>query len=89
MEMEAVKQIINSSLLNNIINLPRIFQNKKVELTISLAEEKAAQVPLTTEEIDAMLKGSVTESLIGALPYSEKTLEEYRMERLSKYECID
>ena len=41
------------------------------------------------DDFDAMLEGSVTESLIGALPYSDKALEDYRAERLGKYECVD
>jgi hypothetical protein len=87
--MEAVKQIINSSLLNNIITLPKNFQNKEVELTIALADKNVKHTIMPKLEIDAMLKGSVTESLIGVLPYAEKSLSDYRQERLSKYGCVD
>ena len=45
-------------------------------------------VSLTKNDIDLMLKGSVTESLIGALPQSDMTFEDYRAERLNKYEAI-
>ena len=34
----------------------------------------------------AALKGSITESLIGAIPNSGKPLDDYRAESLSKYE---
>ena len=40
-------------------------------------------------DIDAMLKGSITESLIGVIPDTGNTLEDYRAERLSKYERVD
>ena len=87
--MEAVKQIVDSSLLNGVISLPRNFQNKKVEVIIFLNEENTAMPKLTMNEIDEMLKGSVTESLIGSVPKSNMTLEDYRAERLKKYELVD
>lgn len=90
--MEAIRQIIDSNLLNGVISLPKDFQNKKVEVIVLLTEEKFGLpqlTQLTMEDIDEMLKGSVTESLIGILPNSNKTLEEYQAERLSKYERID
>jgi hypothetical protein len=87
--MEAVKQIISSDLLNGVIALPRVMQNKKVEVIVMLAEEKRELPSLTKDRIDAMMKGSITESLIGALPYLSMPLEDYRTERLRKYECVD
>ena len=87
--MEAIKQIIDSRLLDGVIPLPKNFQNKKVEVIIFLNEEKKTLPSLTKNDIEAMLKGSVTESLIGVLPQSEITLENYRAERLAKYERID
>jgi hypothetical protein len=44
---------------------------------------------LTIEDIKKMLKGSITESLIGSVPQSYITLNDYRAERLSKYESVD
>ena len=85
--MEAVRQIIDSNLLNGVVSLPRGFQNKKVEVIVMLKEEKAALPSLAMSDIDAMLKGSISESLTGAIPQSGKTLDEYRAERLAKYEC--
>jgi len=38
--MEAVRQVIDSTLLNGIIQLPKKFENKKVEVIISLSEDK-------------------------------------------------
>ena len=85
--MEAVRQVIDSSLLSGIIQLPQRFHNKKVEVIVSLDEEKADLPALTINEIDAMMKGSITETLTGIIPQSGKTLNDYRAERLAKYEC--
>jgi hypothetical protein len=87
--VEAVRQIIDSNLLSGVIPLPKDFQNKNVEVIVFLKEEKAILPSLTKGDIDAMLKDSVTESLIGALPHSDISIEEYRSERLRKYECAD
>ncbi|MDR0221391.1 MAG: hypothetical protein LBI54_08325 [Lachnospiraceae bacterium] len=87
--MEAIKQIISSDLLNGVIALPRVMQNKKVEVIVMLADEKRELPPLTIEHIDAMIGGSVTESLIGILPNLSMSLEDYRKERLQKHECAD
>ena len=40
-------------------------------------------------DINSLLSGSITESLIGAIPQSNKTLDDYRLERLSKYEIVN
>jgi hypothetical protein len=87
--MDAVKRIISSDLLNGVIALPRIMQNKKVEVIVMLADEKRELPSLTKERIDAMIEGSVTESLIGALPNLSMSLDDYRIERLHKYERAD
>ena len=85
--MEAVRQVIDSTLLSGIVPLPKRFENKKVEIVVSLNEEEKALPSLSISDIDSMLKGSITESLTGAIPQTEKTLDDYRAERLSKYEC--
>jgi hypothetical protein len=87
--MEAIRQIIDSHLLNGVIALPKNFQNKKVEIIVFPTMEKSAMSSFSKNDIDAMLKGSVTESLIGALPHSGMSLEDYRAERLNKYERTD
>lgn len=84
--MEAVRQVIDSTLLSGIVPLPKRFENKRVEIVISLNEEKKALPSLTMRDVDAMLKGSITESLTGSIPQTGKTLDDYRAERLSKYE---
>jgi len=84
--MEAIKKIIDSKLLNGVVALPKNFRDKKVEIIIFLCEEKKALPKLSIKDIDAMVKDSVSASLVGVLPDSGKSLEEYRTERLSKYE---
>jgi len=87
--MEAVKQIVESDSLRGIIPLPSFFHGKKVEVIVFLTEDKTELPLLSESDIDAMLKGSITESLIGVIPDTGKTLEDYRAERLSKYERVD
>ena len=89
MIMDVVTQVIDSTLLSGIIPLPKRFENKKVEVIVSLNEEKTAIPKLTMSDIDAMKKGSISESLTGAIPQSGKTLEDYRAERLARYEHSD
>ena len=87
--MEAVRQIIDSKLLSGVISLPKDFKNKRVEIIVFLKEEETTMPKLTMNDIDEMLKGSITESLIGSVPQSNMTLEDYRAERLKKYESVD
>jgi len=84
--METVSQVVDSKLLSGIIALPKRFQNKKVEIIVSLNEEKTALPKLSMNDIIAMKKGSISELLTGSIPQSGKTLDEYRAERLAKYE---
>ena len=82
--METVRQVIDSDLLRGIVPLPKSFQCKQVEIVVIINEEKRTLPSFTKNEIDSLLYGSVTESLIGAIPQSYKTLEDYRSERLTK-----
>ena len=87
--MEAVRQVIDSKLLHGIVSLPKSFDRKKVEVIVFVKEEKSNLPSLTKNEIDKMLLGSITESLIGTIPQTNKTLDDYRSERLSKYETTN
>ncbi|MDR1703651.1 MAG: hypothetical protein LBS19_03060 [Clostridiales bacterium] len=87
--MEAVRQVIDSSLLDGIISLPRDFQNTQVEIFVFKAKEEPSLPQFTISEIDAMLKGSLTESIVGVIPDDGTALEEYRTERLGKYESFN
>ena len=87
--MKPHRQVIDSNLLNDVIELPEYFKNRRIEVFIFPAEERTCQTIPTRSQIDEMLKGSVTESLLGVLPHSDKTLEDYRSERLKKHELAD
>ena len=52
-------------------------------------DEESTMPSFTKSDIDSLLSGSITESLIGALPQSNKTLADYRTERLAKYEAVN
>ena len=87
--MEAVTQVVDSALLSGIITLPNKFLNKKVEVVVTLNEENTNIPKLTISDIDKMMKGTITEALIGIIPQSNMSLSEYRVERLSKYESTN
>ena len=87
--MEAVRQIVDSSLLKGILTLPRDFQNKKVEVIVLLQEEAKTSPKLSGLDIVTLMKGSITESLIGMIPNTDKALNDYRAERLMKYDSAN
>ena len=87
--MELFRQFIDSSLLSGVVPLPRNFQNKRVELVIFLSEKTPVMPKLRKSDIDTLLTSSVSETLIGILPKSNKTIKDYRAERLKKYERTD
>jgi hypothetical protein len=87
--MEAVRRIVEGSQLSNVIPLPHYFRNRKLEIIVIPAEDSTDSPLPSRNEIDAMLEGSLTQTLIGSVPNTERTLEDYRAERLSKYERID
>ncbi|MCL2046294.1 MAG: hypothetical protein FWG88_07895 [Oscillospiraceae bacterium] len=74
--MEIYRQVINSSTLDGVISLPDLFQNKRVIVTVSLVRDEKKLPLLSIENIDDMLKGSITESLIGVIQNSQMSLEE-------------
>jgi len=97
--MEAVREVIDSNLLNGVISLPEKFRNQKVEVIVFLGKldgtnesaptKKKDLASLTKADVDEMFKGSIAESLIGIIPDTGMTLEDYRAERLKKYECAN
>jgi hypothetical protein len=58
-------------------------------MILTFSPPKAAetiQPHLTRALIDDMLPGSITQSLLGAIPPTDMTLDEIRAERLQKYD---
>ena len=66
-----------------VMRLPEQFRNRKLEVLIIPAEEPEKSSKKAAD-IDRALQ-----SLIGAIPYTDMSLEELREERLKKYEDID
>ena len=83
------KQIVNADLLSDVIMVPQIFRNKQVEVIIREAPGCIPAPKIDFGDISHMMDGSITQSLIGIVPNRDKTLEDYRAERLSKYERAD
>lgn len=78
--MEVVRKYIDADSLMTIMELPEKFRNCKLEVIILPAEEQK-MVSKKTADIDKALQ-----SLVGAIPYTDMSLEELREERLKKYE---
>ncbi|GHU65221.1 hypothetical protein AGMMS49983_12560 [Clostridia bacterium] len=71
----------------------RVRKNQNAIITILDTDNGGADNHLlpkiSLREIDAMMKGSITESITGIISDPNITLEEIRAERLSKYERTD
>lgn len=83
--MEAVRKTIDGNVLNRVLPLPKSFRNRKVEVIVFPVSAPSVATKMTRAGMDEMMKGSVTESLIGIVPDSGRSLEDYREERLSGY----
>jgi hypothetical protein len=80
---------MSADALSGVMAMPRTFKNKRVEIIIREAPEDAPVTKIDMADIGRMMDGSITQSLIGIVPNSGKTLDDYRAERLSKYERVD
>ena len=80
--MEVVRKYVDASSLMTIMKLPDNFKNQKLEVIILPTEEKESV------EKKENVK-DIVQSLVGAIPYTNKTLSELRDERLRKYEITD
>jgi hypothetical protein len=83
------KQIISADALSGVITMPPILRDKRVEVIIREAPEATPIPKIDIASIGGMMSGSITQSLIGIVPNSGKSLDDYRAERLSKYERVD
>lgn len=82
MELKTVRKEMNAGELKGLIDLPNYEDDQRVSITVSPAEE---QKDLGADELKKIVK-----SLVGAIPYTDKTLDELRMERLErKYEIAN
>ncbi|MDR1068523.1 MAG: hypothetical protein LBL36_04680 [Clostridiales Family XIII bacterium] len=83
------RQIMSADALSDVIAMPQIFKNKRVEVIIREAPETVPAPKIDMANIGRMMDGSITQSLIGIVPDRGKSLDDYRAERLLKYECVD
>jgi regulator of PEP synthase PpsR (kinase-PPPase family) len=77
--MEITQDILNSSILEDIVKLPESMKNKPVKIVVT---------PIEDVDFEKALEGSISQSLVGVLHASNITLEEIRAERLKKYEGL-
>lgn len=80
--MEVLRKYIDADSLMAVMRLPEAFKNRKLEVIILPAEEE--KVSKKTADIEQAIQG-----LIGAVPYTDMSLEELREERLKRYEDIN
>ena len=80
--MEVIREFIDASSLMTVMALPEAFQNRKLEVIVLPVEDP---VPV---QRNADIMGTI-QSLVGAVPYTDQSLEALRAERLEKYEATD
>ena len=80
--MEFVREFIDSDSLSSIIRLPESLRNRRLEIIVLPAESKTS----SKETVDV---DGIVASLTGCIPDPGMTLEEYREERLNRYETVD
>ena len=86
--MEFLREIIDSSVLDQVLTLPRSFHDRKVEILVFPVEEKEKKISIDRKKINELMEGSITQSLIGAVPHPDITPDEIRSQRLRKYDGI-
>ena len=82
--MEFIRKIVDSSVLDQVLTLPRSFHNRKVEILVFPVQEQEKQTSIGREKINELMEGSITQSLIGAVPHPDITPDEIRSQRLRK-----
>lgn len=83
--MEVVRKIVDAKKLMSVIPLPETMHNRRVEVIVLPAEEQKVSENLKKSgNIE-----SLVDSLVGVIRDTGMTLEDYRAERLRKYENLD
>ena len=81
--MEMISEFVDAKKLMSVISLPDTMKNRRLEVIVFPAEETSKSVQ-RTEQIE-----SIVDRLTGIIPDNGMSLEDYRAERLSKYEVTD
>ena len=87
--MTAIREIVDSSSLTEIFDLPPVFMNRKIEVIMFPAEEKKHEIPrLTMLQIEEAAKSSAVQALVGALKDADlppdMTMKDIRKMRLEE-----
>jgi hypothetical protein len=70
--MTAVREIVDSSSLASIFNLPPVFMNRKVEVIMFPVEERINEAPrLTRAQIEEAANSPEVQALVGVLEGSD------------------
>ncbi|MDR1322718.1 MAG: hypothetical protein LBK56_15075 [Gracilibacteraceae bacterium] len=72
------RQVVSANALSEVIAMPQIFRDKRVEVTIREVPEAASPPKIDIANIERMMDGSITQSLIGIVPSNGKPLDDYR-----------
>lgn len=80
--MEVVRKFVDADSLMSILSLPEAFRNRKLEVIVLPAEERVERKEMTDVKL-------AVQALVGVIPNENMTLEDYREERLKKYEAFD
>lgn len=81
--MEVVRKIVDAEKLVSVMTLPKTFRNRRLEVLV-LPIEETVETEQRQEEIN-----KIVDSLVGIIPDSGMDMNDYRAERLKKYESID
>ncbi|MDR2716716.1 MAG: hypothetical protein LBB89_01430 [Treponema sp.] len=84
--MEFIREVIDSNVLDQMLTLPRSFRDHKVEILVFPVQEHEMKINMQGKKINELMEGSVTQSLIGAIPHPDITSDEIRSLRLQKYD---
>ena len=80
--MEVVRHFLDADALKSIISLPDSFRGRRLEIIVLPASDEPPAKDRTRVE-------EILHTLSGAIPDTGLTLDEYRAERLKKYETAD
>ena len=81
--MEVVRKIVDARKLMSIIPLQVTIRNRRLEVIVLPAEVKTSEHQKNNNIED------IVDSLVGIIPDTGRSLEDYRAERLEKYESLD
>jgi len=84
--MEFIREIIDSNMLDQVLTLPPSLQDRKVEILVFPVQDREKKINIDNEKLHDLMEGSITQSLIGAVPHPDITLNEIRSLRLQKYD---